>query len=184
METELARLNDALAVEGKPPLAIGIGLNTGPSYVGLMGSSDRLSYTCMGDSVTLAARLEGLTRIYGVPNCVGEDVVADMPRGLAVIELDRVSVKGRARPVTVFTVLEENAPGADSFANLLATARAHLRARRWDEAEAAVHRLAALETPVCDTTHLAAEIAARIELYRQAPPPPDWDGTFTARSKR
>jgi adenylate cyclase len=86
---------------------VAIGLNTGKAYVGLMGSRDRLSYTCVGDAVTLAARLEGLTRSYGVSNCVGPEAAAACPPGLRAVVLDRIAVKGFRRAVDVFTVLPE-----------------------------------------------------------------------------
>jgi adenylate cyclase len=83
-----------LEAEGLPPVRVAIGLNTGKAYVGLMGSRDRLSYTCVGDAVTLAARLEGLTRSYGVSNCVGPEAAAACPPGLRAIVLDRIVAKG------------------------------------------------------------------------------------------
>jgi adenylate cyclase len=82
VERAAAAASAELQAEGYPPLHIAIGLNTGKAYVGLMGSRDRLSYTCVGDAVTLAARLEGLTRSYGVSNCVGPASAAACPPGL------------------------------------------------------------------------------------------------------
>jgi adenylate cyclase len=90
-----------LEAEGLPPVRVAIGLNTGKAHVGLMGSRDRLSYTCVGDAVTLAARLEGLTRSYGVSNCVGPEAAAACPPGLRAVVLDRIAAKGFARAVDV-----------------------------------------------------------------------------------
>ncbi|MEO1422718.1 MAG: adenylate/guanylate cyclase domain-containing protein [Pseudomonadota bacterium] len=184
IDAAIEKLNAELVRDGLPALGIGVGLNTGSSYVGLMGSADRLSYTCMGDSVTLAARLEGLTRIYGVPNCVGEDMIGALPPGLVAIELDRVSVKGRERPVTVYTVLDEGTEGVSALREHLATARGHLRDRDWNAAEHAFAALSECACSGCDPAHLAREFASRIASYRTAPPAPDWDGTHIARSKR
>ena len=71
IEAAMQDANRTLQNAGLPPVGIGIGANTGSAFVGLMGSRDRLSYTAVGDSVTQAARFEGLTRIYGTTNCVG-----------------------------------------------------------------------------------------------------------------
>jgi len=74
MQQSAARLNGGFAARGWPPLRIGIGLNTGPMHVGDMGSRIRRAYTVMGDSVNLAARLEGASKRYGV------GIVAGPPR--------------------------------------------------------------------------------------------------------
>lgn len=177
--------NVALCAEGQHPLGIGIGVNTGRAFVGLMGSRSRLSYTCIGVSVTLAARLEGLTRMYGVTNCVGPGTIAQgLPAGMMAIELDRVAVKGRREAVPVFTVQDVAASGIDAFVAALEKARSAYLACDWDRAEAAFRALASLETRFCDPAILAESYLGRITAYRQSPPPQRWDGVFRATQKR
>ena len=100
MLAELDRVNRELAAEAEaegrafPPLAIGIGINTGECVVGNMGSDERFSYTAIGDAVNLAARLEGQSKIYGVPIILGEATRAAAP-SWAALELDLVLVKGK-----------------------------------------------------------------------------------------
>ncbi|MDG4649985.1 adenylate/guanylate cyclase domain-containing protein [Roseibacterium sp. SDUM158017] len=184
VERAAARASADLVAEGLPPIRVAIGLNAGPAYVGLMGSRDRLSYTCVGDTVTLAARLEGLTRQYGVSNCVGPDAAAACPDGLRAVPLDLVAAKGFARAVEVSTVVPEGAVGLDAFAGTLGAARAAYLAMDWDGAEAGFTDLARLEVGFCETVRLAELYLGRIAAMRKEPPAPGWDGSAIATSKR
>lgn len=107
----LEELNAELAAEatanGSEPLrlAIGVGLNTGECVVGNMGSDIRFNYSVLGDSVNLAARLEGETKSYGVSLLLGEETARLAAHRYAIVELDRVLVKGKTEPATVSTVV-------------------------------------------------------------------------------
>ncbi len=173
-----------LEAEDLPPVRVAIGLNTGKAYVGLMGSRDRLSYTCVGDAVTLAARLEGLTRSYGVSNCVGPETAAACPPGLRPIVLDRIAAKGFQRAVDVSVVVRTSAEGVTDFAEGLSAARTAYLGRDWDAAEAAFTRLGEVVTEVCETPQLVQTYLERIAAHRVSPPGPDWDGAAIALSKR
>lgn len=180
----VTRANAALTAEGLPPVAVGIGLNTGLASVGLMGSRDRLSYTAIGDSVTFAARLEGLTRLYGVPNCVGDATVAHLPGGLRAVQLDLIAAKGLSGAAPVHLVLPDATPGLEDFAATLATARAAYLNRNWTTAEDRFTDLAGLDLPFCDTRRLAQLYLERIATFLRNPPPPGWDGAERAVAKR
>jgi adenylate cyclase len=184
VEAAAERANAALAGQGLPSVSVGIGLNTGPASVGLMGSKDRLSYTCIGDSVTLAARLEGLTRLYGVGNCVGDATVAALPAGLRAVQLDLIAVKGFAAAVPVHVVLPEDTAGLAEFADTLREARAAYLSRNWTTAEDRFTDLAGLRVGFCDTPLLAQLYLDRIAGFLRSPPPRDWDGADRAVSKR
>ena len=97
----LEGLSVICAERGWPEISIGIGINTGDMNVGDMGSKIRKAYTVMGDAVNLGARLEGLTRQYGVWTIVSEFTVAAC-NGIIFRELDKVQVKGKEQPVTIF----------------------------------------------------------------------------------
>lgn len=176
--------NFALTSQGLPRINLGVGLNTGPASVGLMGSRDRLSYTCIGDSVTLAARLEGLTRIYGTRNCVGPGSAAHCPPHLRALTLDLIAVKGFVRAVEVSTVLPRMTPGLDELADALAAARATYIARDWTAAEAAFMAVSRIKVQYCNTGLLAQLYLDRIAAHKQTPPPEGWAGEFVALSKR
>ncbi len=101
MQREVARLSADFVTRGLPPLAVGIGINTGVVRVGDMGSKLRRAYTVIGDAVNLASRLESLTRRYEVPIIVGE-TTAQRCRHLRFRELARATIAGRSEAVRVF----------------------------------------------------------------------------------
>jgi adenylate cyclase len=184
VEAAAARASAGLEAEGYPPVRVAIGLNTGKAYVGLMGSRDRLSYTCVGDAVTLAARLEGLTRSYGVSNCVGPEAAASCPPGLRAIVLDRIAAKGFARAVDVSVIVPASAEGVAEFAEVLSRARMAYLGRDWEAAEAAFTDLARQTPSFCETPLVTRTYLDRIAQHRANPPAPDWDGAAVALSKR
>lgn len=107
MSTTVVRLNAELEAEGAglPPLAVGVGVNTGACVVGNIGSRWRYDYSVLGDTVNLASRLEGQTKDYGVALILGPGT-ADAVRGeFVLIELDRIAVRGRSEATAVYTVL-------------------------------------------------------------------------------
>ena len=104
MIRELNRLNSQWP-EGKR-LNIGIGINTGPMLVGYMGSESRMDYTVIGDSVNLGARLEGANKYYKTHIIINEDTHRLLKDCIYCRELDRVRVKGKKHPVTIFELLD------------------------------------------------------------------------------
>jgi adenylate cyclase len=94
------------------PLRIGIGINTGECVVGNMGSTSRFDYSALGDTVNLAARLEGASKAYGVSLLLGERTARAVREAFAVLELDRITVKGKTEESPVFTVTRKCSEGA------------------------------------------------------------------------
>ncbi|MES2498551.1 MAG: adenylate/guanylate cyclase domain-containing protein [Pseudomonadota bacterium] len=85
-----------------PHIRVGIGVNSGFCVVGNMGSTYRFDYSVLGDAVNVASRLEGLCDTYGVPLLMGEETAARLPVGCKLREVDRIAVRGRETPLSIF----------------------------------------------------------------------------------
>lgn len=167
---------------GWPHLHIGVGLNSGKMNVGNMGSSFRMAYTVMGDAVNLGARLESLTKEYGVPLMVSEFTRNQLPSDWAFRELDSVRVKGKNEPVKIYEPMGPKDALDAVVRQDLARHRGAMqlyRAQKWDEAEAEFFALktGAHPQPVYDL------FLERILFLRESPPGAHWDGAFTFTHK-
>lgn len=190
MIDSLAELNERLRKEAEeqgrrqPPIRIGIGLNTGDCCVGNMGSDQRFDYSVISDEVNLASRLEGQSKNYGVTIVLGENTQARVERMYATLELDLIRVKGKTRPVHIFTLLGGRERRIDPrFLQLAARQGEMLKAYRgqeWARAAELLEECRALEPELAG---LWETYATRIEEYRAHPPGTDWDGVYTATTK-
>lgn len=181
MLARLKSLNEDFAVRGWPEVKIGIGLNTGVMSVGNMGSDFRMAYTVMGDAVNLGSRLEALTKQYGVSMIVSEYTAAAVP-SFAYLELDRVIVKGKVEPVTIFQPLckldQLSVTQKNNLAKYQQAIRAYLN-QDWSSAKILLIELAA-----DDVERLIYKIyLERIAIFEKNPPPKHWDGVFEHTTK-
>jgi adenylate cyclase len=101
---DLDAFNAEIASEGVPPFGMGLGINTADVVVGNMGSSQRFDYTCLGDGVNLASRLEGQSKNYGVLMVLGQRTAELVKDAYPVVEMDTIAVKGKNEGVKVYTI--------------------------------------------------------------------------------
>jgi adenylate cyclase len=181
MLSKVAEINKAFVAKGWPEIRIGVGINSGVMSVGNMGSEFRMAYTVLGDAVNLGSRLEGLTKGYSVSLIVSETTKEAVPE-YAYREIDRVRVKGKDKPITIFEPLcardDLDARWKDEL-KLYREALRMYRAQEWDMAEMNFLNLARSSR----SPGLYKVYVERVAHFRHQPPNKDWDGVFTHTSK-
>ena len=101
----MEKLNRVWSTEGRPNMRIRIGLNCANVLVGNVGSSERLSYTVMGDGVNVAARLEGMNKTFGTAICISDSVFEAVEADILARPLRKVQVKGRKHEFMIYELL-------------------------------------------------------------------------------
>lgn len=172
----LPALNSRWVERKLPEIHIGIGINTGPMSVGNMGSQSRFDYTVMGDAVNLGARLESLTKTYGVNILVGEATMMAAKDRFVFRELDSVRVVGRSKSARIYELVgtAEEAPLSSRDQERFARALECYRSMQWAEAKESLRVYGAAHPGDGPT----ATLLARIAVLEKKPPPADWDGVF------
>ena len=171
---EVQAINQAHRDRGLPEIGVGVGLSTGPMCVGDMGSDLRRSYTVIGDTVNLGARLEGLSRVYGV-DIVASDRTREQASGHVWQEIDRVRVKGRSQALAVHLPLGPAAMPDEAMQRELSQWRAFRlawQARDWPACEGLLADLMSVNAKKV----LYRYWAERVGLTKTSPPGPHWDG--------
>ena len=168
---------------GRPRLRARTGINSGTMLVGNIGSKYRFTYSVLGDQVNLASRLENINKIYGTEIIIGEHT-AHLVEGFFVLrQLDMVRVVGRQQALSIYELLATaETPLPPEQKKMLATYAAALDAyyqRRWAEALELFMECLAL-WPEDGPSRIMAE---RCRIYRNAPPPEDWEGVFEHLTK-
>ena len=168
---------------GRPRLRARTGIDSGPMLVGNIGSKYRFTYSVLGDHVNLASRLENINKVYGTEIIIGEDTARMVGRSFVLRQLDLVKVMGRQQALNIFELLgtpETPLPDAlERMLELYAEAMAAYHQRRWDEAFELFKHCRVLRPG--DGPSLV--LSERCKLYRDVPPPEDWDGAFEHLTK-
>lgn len=193
MQQALEPLNKALAEEAgarnRPAVTLktGIGIAAGPCAVGNMGSRQRFAYSALGDPVNLAARLEGLTKFYGVGVIVSH-AVREQVSAFAALELDLIRVVGKSRAVRIYALLgDAGYAGHGDFGKWAIEHGAMIeryRACDFDKAQELIK--------LCKTISVSlggalddyyAMLSARIKSLKKQDLPAGWDAVFEAKEK-
>ena len=180
MREALPPLQEAWRERGLPILEVRIGLHSGPAIVGNVGSRERFNYTVMGDTVNLASRLEGVNKIYGTKILISDATFDQVQTDFLCREVDWVRVKGRQQPVAIYELLgrredRSRFPWLAAFGAALAA----YRQGHWEEADQLFQGVLAQQPG--DPPSLCLQ--QRLHIYRQQPPPPDWQGVYKLETK-
>ncbi len=181
MLDKLVEMQPELEARGWPKIEIGVGINSGMMNVGDMGSEYRRAYTVIGDAVNLGSRLEGLTKYYGVRLIVSESTRAGLD-GIVLRCLDRVKVKGKNEPVTIYEPLgTADRVTPEQLAEVEDSNRAleYYFEGAWDAAEQAFSRL----HQAFPESKFYGLYLERIKHLREQGISPGWAGVFEHTSK-
>lgn len=186
-QKRLSDLNRKWNFEKKPVLETRIGVHSGEAIVGNMGSTWRMFYTALGDSINAASRLEGLNKHYHTKVIISDDVVHQIADYVVVRPLDIVAVKGKKKGIKIYELValknsnplllptDENI----NFCSKFERAVTLYRDKRWDEA---LEILIQIETEY--GKDYAAEVyIERCKYYKKNPPLANWDGVFVMKEK-
>jgi adenylate cyclase len=181
MEDTLEELNRQWAKQGRPPLRIGVGVNSGPVAVGNMGSDRLFDYTAIGDNVNLASRLEGLTKYYGTNILISQATAEALENGFILRDVDRVKVKGKAQASDIFEVMGEGEPDPElaRFLTAYHQGLALYRQMRWPDSIAAFEK--ALEVQPDDAP--SRRYLALAQKHQATPPHPEWQAVTVMEEK-
>jgi adenylate cyclase len=183
MMRELGQWNEQRVAEGRPPVDIGIGLNTDTIVSGNIGSKKRMDYTMIGDGVNLASRLESACKQYGAHILVSEFTWKKLRGTYRGRELDKIVVKGKTQPVAIYEILDYH---TEKSYPAMSDAMAHFRDalakyRKRDFAGARVEFGCVLAINADDKA--AKLYIERCDHLAEDPPPEDWGGVWVMDHK-
>jgi adenylate cyclase len=164
-------------------MGIRIGLNCGPAKVGFMGTDALASYTMMGDTVNLAARLEAAGKDYGTDILISEMINNKISDEMFTRDLDLVRVKGKTEPVKLFELIarksEITSSRKEAAEIYMQGFKAYL-SRDWEKAIKLFHDVHKARGEKDKASDLLID---RCEYFVKSPPQEDWDGVFTRKHK-
>ena len=175
------KFNDKIVAEGRPPVGMGAGINTGLGYIGEMGSTARHSYDILGDAVSTAARIESKCKEYGCLLLVGGDTYKHTKNEFFYLKVDDLAVKGKTVGIEIYTVLDYAPDKHIKSKQMHEDMHKHYRNQKFDKA-----------INLCEL--LKSHFDGRMEGYydmwierckfqKTQDLPNDWNGIFIATTK-
>ena len=175
------KFNDKIVAEGRPPVGMGAGINTGLGYIGEMGSTARHSYDILGDAVSTAARIESKCKEYGCLLLVGGDTYKHTKNEFFYLKVDDLAVKGKTVGIEIYTVLDYAPDKHIKSKQMHDDMHKHYRNQKFDKA-----------INLCEL--LKSHFDGRMEGYydmwierckfqKTQDLPNDWNGIFIATTK-
>lgn len=175
------KFNDKIVKEGRPPVGMGAGINTGLGYIGEMGSTARHSYDILGDAVSTAARIESKCKEYGCLLLVGGDTYKHTKHNFFYLKVDDLAVKGKTVGIEIYTVLDVKLDKYAGAKQLHEDMHMNYRKQDFDKAIKICNQLMdAFEGKMSNYYNMWIE---RCEFQKTQDLPKDWDGVFIATSK-
>jgi len=176
------KFNDKITAEGRPPVGMGAGINTGLGYLGEMGSTARHSYDVLGDAVSTAARIESKCKEYGCLLLVGESTYEATKDDFFYLKVDDLQVKGKSVGLSIYTVLDGMNEHADRKSQSMhKQMHEAYKSQKFDEAIYICERLARhFDGKMENYYKMWIE---RCEYMKTQDLPKDWNGVFIASSK-
>ncbi len=183
MINSLFAWNKERVAHGKKPVDMGIGLNTGLIVTGNIGSPKRMDYTMIGDGVNLASRLESACKQYSARILVSGNTKEKLRGTYRMREIDRVVVKGKTKPVSIYEVLDYHNdttfPNMMEAVNLFNNAMSQYRRQKWDSAVEAFAEVLKLSP----NDKLSQTYIDRCKYLKEDQPDSDWDGVWVMKTK-
>lgn len=181
MQKSMRKLSDEFVKKGYQPMNLGVGICTGDASVGNMGSTLRMTYTAIGDTVNLASRTEGLTKYYRTPVLVTETTQEQCKDTIFFRAVDLVRVKGRQQPALLYEPIGERQLLSDRETAPLEDFE-KMRLLYVEGNFSAAHEALEKYRGIAPHDELADLYAQRLEMLLKNPPS-DWDGVLTHETK-
>jgi adenylate cyclase len=183
MRQRLVEFNHNRKIKSQPLIRIGIGISSGEVVSGNIGSQKRMDYTVIGDGVDISSRLEGVTKEYGCDIILSEHTYELCRDRIWVRELDRIRVKGKNKPISVYELIGDRQHDLEAktqeFLNLYAAGRS---AYMQMEFQQAIRQFEMAQRLKPGDQAIAIHLQ-RSQEYLKTSPPPLWDGVYTMLTK-
>jgi len=175
------KFNEKITADGRPPVGMGAGINTGLGYLGEMGSTKRHSYDVLGDAVSTAARIESKCKEYGCVLLVGENTYEATKDDFFYLKIDDLAVKGKSVGIGIWTVLDDIKPAWRTTKRYHEDMHRAYKEQKFDEAIWIAQKI---------EKHFDGKMEGyykmwieRCEYMKTQDLPKDWNGVFIATTK-